>query len=62
MVVRVDRSKETNEEARKYVPLGVSSGYRWVPPHPIYFSRAKGSKIWGADGNEYADYLLGMGR
>ncbi len=28
---------------------------------PIYVERAKGSKIWDVDGNEYLDYCMGIG-
>jgi len=30
-------------------------------PHPIYFQRAKGSKIWDVDGNEYIDCVMNFG-
>ena len=28
---------------------------------PVYVERAKGSKIWDVDGNEYLDYCMGIG-
>lgn len=28
---------------------------------PVYIERAKGSKIWDVDGNEYLDYCMGIG-
>jgi glutamate-1-semialdehyde 2,1-aminomutase len=30
-------------------------------PQPLFFSKASGSRIWDADGNEYIDYVLGQG-
>src|SRR5215213_6486621 len=31
------------------------------PPYPIFFERAKGSRVWDVDGNEYSDYHNGFG-
>jgi glutamate-1-semialdehyde 2,1-aminomutase len=55
------RSKQIFEEARELAPFGVHSNYRFVDPYPLYFSRAKGSRIWDADGNEYIDFNMGFG-
>ncbi|HPQ80257.1 MAG TPA: glutamate-1-semialdehyde 2,1-aminomutase [bacterium] len=52
------------EAARKVMPGGVSSpvrafgGVGGVPP---FISRAKGSRIWDVDGNEYIDYVCSWG-
>mgnify|MGYP001772579703 CR=1 FL=1 len=55
------KSRETYEEARKSLPGGVSYSLRYFAPHPIYVSRAKGSRVWDIDGNEYVDYWMGHG-
>ena len=41
---------------------GVSSQIRRAEaPVPLFFARGKGSKLWDVDGNEYVDYVQGMG-
>jgi glutamate-1-semialdehyde 2,1-aminomutase len=55
------RSKQIFEEARELAPFGVHSNYRFVDPYPLYFSRARASRIWDADGNEYIDFNMGFG-
>lgn len=42
------------------LPGGVNSNVRLLGP-PIFFDRAKGSRLIDVDGNEYIDYLLGQG-
>jgi glutamate-1-semialdehyde 2,1-aminomutase len=49
------------ERAKEHLPGGVSSSWQTWPPHPIYVSRGKGSKVWDIDGNEYVDYHNGFG-
>jgi glutamate-1-semialdehyde 2,1-aminomutase len=43
------------------VPFGVHSTYRYSDPYPLYFVRAKGTRLWDVDGNEYTDYNMGFG-
>ena len=59
--MRTQKSKAIYEKAKVYVPFGVHSTYRYSEPYPTYFSRAKGTKLWDADGNEYTDYNMGFG-
>lgn len=40
---------------KKYIPGGVVSVNRAVPPE-IAFARGEGARIWDVDGNEYIDY------
>lgn len=55
-------SKEAFSRAKKTLGGGVSTGMRAsMRPHPIYFERGKGSKLWDIDGNDYIDYVLGWG-
>ena len=58
-----ERSVRLFEKAKELVAGGVSSQIRVNEPAevPLFFSRAKGSKMWDADGNEYIDYIQGMG-
>ena len=56
-----ERSKTLFEKARTLMPGGVSSPVRAVKPFPFYTSRARGSRIYDADGNEYIDYCMAYG-
>ena len=59
---RYKRSIELFEQSRQVLAGGVSSNFRLGdPPHPLFYDRAQGSRIWDVDGNEYVDYILGMG-
>lgn len=49
------------EEARSYSPGGTQGDGRWYEPHPLFISRALGSRIWDVDGNEYIDYWAAAG-
>ncbi len=55
------RSLEYRQLAKEHLPGGVSSSWQSWPPHPIYVSHGKGSKVWDIDGNEYVDYHNGYG-
>ena len=62
---RYSRSRELYEQALQVIPGGVNSTARaafsgWSPP-PIFAAHGKGSRLTDADGNEYIDYLLGLG-
>jgi glutamate-1-semialdehyde 2,1-aminomutase len=56
-----ERSLGYREVAKAHLPGGVSSSWQVWPPHPIYVSHGKGSKVWDIDGNEYVDYHNGYG-
>ena len=58
---KFSRSMKLFEIASEYVVGGVHSNFRYREPHPIYFSRARGSRLWDADGNEYIDCVINMG-
>jgi glutamate-1-semialdehyde 2,1-aminomutase len=58
------RSKKLFEEAKKHIPGGVNSpvrAFRSVGGEPLFIKRAKGSKVFDADGKEYIDYVLSWG-
>ena len=58
------RSQELFDRARKLIPGGVNSPARaWtsVGGTPLFFNRAKGSRIWDEDGNELIDYVCSWG-
>ncbi len=54
-------SRELFEEAKKYLPGGVTYHIRYIEPYPFYVKKAKGSRIWDVDGNEYTDYWMAHG-
>lgn len=57
----LSRSAELYEIARAISPGGVHNGGRWDTPHPMYFTRAAGARLWDVDGNEYIDLHAGHG-
>jgi len=60
---RMDLSRSANlfQIAREFAPGGTHSNIRWREPHPIYFRKALGAKIWDVDGNEYLDCVGNLG-
>lgn len=56
---KTPRSKTLYERAVKVLPGGVSYGIRYFDPYPFFVARAKGSKLYDVDGNEYVDFWLG---
>jgi glutamate-1-semialdehyde 2,1-aminomutase len=62
---RYTRSAQLYERAIGLIPGGVNSTARaafsgWEP-HPIFVDHGEGSTVVDVDGNEYIDYLLGLG-
>ena len=57
------RSRELMGRARRVVAGGISSQIRLNEPggEPLFFDRSEGALMWDADGNEYIDYIQGMG-
>jgi len=60
--VHLDQSVSDNLYARalRVIPAGVSTDYRHGTT-PTYWESASGSHMRDVDGNEYIDYLLGLG-
>ncbi len=57
-------SEQLMERAERLMPGGVNSpvrAFRAVGGHPIFVAKAKGSRITGADGHEYIDYVGSWG-
>ena len=57
-------STELFREAQQHMPGGVNSpvrAFKSVGRDPLYISRAKGSKIYDVDGNEFIDYVGSWG-
>jgi glutamate-1-semialdehyde 2,1-aminomutase len=58
------QSDQLFAEALKCIPGGVNSpvrAFRAVGGQPFFVNRAKGSRVWDVDGNEYIDYVLTWG-
>jgi glutamate-1-semialdehyde 2,1-aminomutase len=52
-------SKELYNRAKKVLPGGVSYGIRYFEPYPFFVAKARGSRLYDVDGNEYIDFWLG---
>lgn len=62
--MNTSKSSELFAEAQKHMPGGVNSpvrAFRSVGRDPLYISKAKGSKIYDVDGNEFIDYIGSWG-
>ncbi len=62
----MNNTKSINEfqKAAKIIPGGVNSpvrAFKSINGQPVFIDRAKGSKIWDIDGNEYIDYVASWG-
>lgn len=62
---RTPKSKQLFIKAKEVLPGGVSSTARgsWVGwhPYPLFIGKGEGCRVFDVDGNEYIDYLLGLG-
>lgn len=63
---RVDRSYELYRRANQLIPGGTQLLSRRPTRYangvsPVYSARAKGARIWDVDGNEYIDWVSGIG-
>jgi len=59
-----DLSKKLYKKALSVIPGGVNSpvrAFKAVGGNPLFIEKAKGSKIYDADGNSYIDYVLSWG-
>jgi glutamate-1-semialdehyde 2,1-aminomutase len=58
------QSEKLFAEALNYIPGGVNSpvrAFRAVGGQPFFVNKAKGSRVWDVDGNEYIDYVCTWG-
>jgi len=60
-MITLDRSSKLYHEMSRIVPGGVHSNFRFAEPHPLYFSKAEGPRIWDVDGNSYIDCVVNNG-
>lgn len=62
--MNTSKSDTLFEKAKQFIPGGVNSpvrAFKSVGRNPIFISKAKGSKIWDVEGNEYIDYVGSWG-
>ena len=62
--MNTEKSKVLFEEAKNYMPGGVNSpvrAFNAVGRNPLFIHKAKGSKIYDEDGNEFIDYVCSWG-
>ncbi len=58
---RTRRSAALWKRASKVLPGGITANVKFFEPYPIFMKKAKGSRIYDVDGNEYVDYCLSLG-
>lgn len=56
---KTPRSEKLFNRSKKVMPGGISHNVHYFPPYPFFITKAKGSKIWDVDGNEYIDLWMG---
>jgi len=59
---RYGKSRALYERAKNVMAGGVTSQFRALSvPHPMFYDRAEGARIWDVDGNELLDFTLSQG-
>ncbi|MEN2994023.1 MAG: glutamate-1-semialdehyde 2,1-aminomutase [Thermodesulfovibrio sp.] len=62
--MKTKKSEKLYKKALNLMPGGVNSpvrAFKAVGGNPLFIAKAKGSKIYDVDGNEYIDYVLSWG-
>lgn len=62
--MNTEKSSALFARAKNVMPGGVNSpvrAYRSVGMDPLFIERAKGNRVWDADGNEYIDFIGSWG-
>ncbi len=63
-MTNTSRSESLFQRSVKIIPGGVNSpvrAFKSVGRSPVFIQRARGSKLWDVDGNEYIDYVGSWG-
>ena len=57
------KSEHLYNKATQLISGGVNSNFRLSEPAvvPLFFEKAHGSYMWDVDGNQYIDYVMGLG-
>ena len=62
--MKFTKSDELYRDSKEYIPGGVNSpvrAFKAVKRNPVFIHKAKGSRIFDEDGNEYIDYVCSWG-
>ena len=62
--MKTTASKKLFEAAQRLIPGGVNSpvrAFKAVGTIPLFITRAKGARIYDADGNAFIDYVMSWG-
>ena len=62
--MKINKSEQLFEEAKKYIPGGVNSpvrAFKSVGGTPRFMEKGAGSKMFDVDGNKYIDYIGSRG-
>ena len=62
--MKITTSKKLMQRAQKVIPGGVNSpvrAFKAMGGNPLFIKKAKGSKIYDADGNSFIDYVGSLG-
>ncbi len=62
--MNTNKSKQLFESAKEVIPGGVNSpvrAFKSVGGTPLFISKAKGSRVYDVDGNEFIDYVSSWG-
>ncbi|SMO50869.1 aspartate aminotransferase family protein [Melghirimyces algeriensis] len=54
-------SAKRYEEAKQWMPGGVTANIKYFDPYPIFMESASGAYLYDVDGNDYIDYNLCYG-
>jgi glutamate-1-semialdehyde 2,1-aminomutase len=55
------KSAKLWKQASKVMPGGVTANIKYFEPYPVFMKKARGSRLYDFDGNEYVDYCLCLG-
>ncbi|NIR86190.1 aminotransferase class III-fold pyridoxal phosphate-dependent enzyme [Candidatus Bathyarchaeota archaeon] len=58
---RTPTSQKFWQKAQRLIPGGITANVKHYNPYPIFMKKAKGSKLYDVDGNQYIDYCLCYG-
>ncbi len=62
--MNTNKSQQLFDEAKKVIPGGVNSpvrAFKSVGGNPLFIAKAKGSRVYDVDGNEFIDYVSSWG-
>lgn len=61
LAAKTPKAKAALENGKRFIPLGVTSNFRFYPPHPVFVESAMGGRFRDIDGHEYLDHNLSFG-